>query len=242
MPVESTQPKYALIANTIQDRIISGRYPVRSLLPSESELMREFGTARATVVRALEFLRLEGWVVSRQGKGRVVLGRPHPDRSPAPARILRLLDGEDATSVTLLRAAPVPATDRVADILGLTTPVRVIARRRFLPDTGVVPPAFAVVHLPEDVAGRSGLVMNTPIRENLVARLARTGHSPRRVAERLTARPATAREAGLLNLHRGHCLIVSTLVVLDADGRPLAAVDAVQPADRTIVEFGHRLP
>jgi len=241
MPIESTPPKYAVIASTLQDRIISGRYPVRSLLPSESDLVREFGTARATVVRALEFLRLEGWLEPVQGKGRIVLGRPHADHVAAPARVLRLLDGEDAT-VTLLRAAPAPATDRVADLLGLVTPARVFVRRRLFADTGLNPPAFAIVYLPAAVAERSALVMNAPIREGLVQRLARTGHSPRRVTERLTARPANAREATLLGVHQGTCVIASTMVVLDTAGRPLAAVDAVQPANRTIVEFGHRLP
>ncbi|GIF75303.1 GntR family transcriptional regulator [Asanoa siamensis] len=242
MPVESTPPKYAVIAGAMQDRIISGRYPAGSLLPSEADLVREFGTARATVVRALEFLRLEGWLQAQQGKGRIVLGRPHAERASAPARVLRLFDGEDSTTVTLVRAAPVPATDRVADILGLSTPARVVARRRMLADTGVMPPAFAVVHLPDDIARRAVLVMNAPIREDLLSRLTRTGLGPRRVTERLMARPATAREASLLGVHRGRCLIASTVVVLDTDGRPLVAVDAVQPADRTIVEFGHRLP
>ncbi|MEV4619699.1 GntR family transcriptional regulator [Asanoa sp. NPDC049573] len=240
MAGEST-PKYALIASTIQDRIISGRYPVRSLLPSEADLVREFGTARATVVRALEFLRLEGWLEAQQGRGRTVLGRPHTERSPAPTRVLRLLAGEDSTHVSLLRAAPVPATDRTADLLGLTTPARVIARRRLLADSGAMPPAFAIVHLPDGIAQRSAMVMNAPIGEDVVSRLSRTGHNPRRITERLTVRPATPREASLLTVHRGRCLLVATLVVLDGEGRPLVAVDAVQPADRTIVEFGHGL-
>ncbi|MFC4530195.1 GntR family transcriptional regulator [Sphaerisporangium dianthi] len=58
-----------------QRRIESGDYPPGSLLPSENQLINEFGVSRPTVVAALRVLREQGWIDSQQGKGRFVRGR-----------------------------------------------------------------------------------------------------------------------------------------------------------------------
>src|SRR6266511_3694699 len=64
MPVEVTPPKYVVIINALQGRIEDGTYPAGALLPSEATLTREFAAARPTVVRALEYLRQQGWIES----------------------------------------------------------------------------------------------------------------------------------------------------------------------------------
>jgi GntR family transcriptional regulator len=241
MSIEPTPPKYAIIVNAMQDRITAGTYAIGAMLPSEADLVWEFGASRSTVVRALEFVRQQGWLEGQPGKGRIVLGRPAPRHSTTPARVMRLLDGEDTASVALLRATAVPATDRIAAVLTLSTPAKLVARRRLHADTGSAPPAFAVVYLPAEVARRVGLDVNAPVREGLLPRLDRAGLTPRHIAEQLSTRPPTAREASLLAVDRETCVFATTLTVLDAAGSPLLAVDAVQPADRTHVEHRYRL-
>src|SRR5690348_15067878 len=76
VPIEVAPPKYVLIVNAVQQRIESGTYPAGVMIPSETELMREFGASRPIMVRALDLLRQDGWIESHQGKGRFVLGRP----------------------------------------------------------------------------------------------------------------------------------------------------------------------
>ncbi len=44
--MEFSPPKYAQIVCTIQRRIGDGTYPAGGLLPSETQLMREFGVSR----------------------------------------------------------------------------------------------------------------------------------------------------------------------------------------------------
>lgn len=241
-PLESPPPKYAVIVNALQDRITTGTYVVGAMLPSEADLVREFGASRSTVVRALEFLRQQGWLEGQQGRGRVVLGRPVPGHSTTPARVMRLFDGEDTTTVVLLRAAAIPATDRIAAVLTLPVPARLVARRRLFADAASAPPVVAVVYLPAEVARRAALDVNAPVREGLLSRLGRSGHTPRRVAEQLSARMPTAREASLLGVDRQNCVLASLLTLLDANGAPLLVVDAVQPADRSHVEYRYRLP
>ena len=76
MSLESVPPKYAQLVTELQRRIESGRYPPGSAMPSEHQLIEEFSVSRPTVVAALRVLRDQGWIDSRQGKGRFVRGRP----------------------------------------------------------------------------------------------------------------------------------------------------------------------
>lgn len=67
--VPRSKPKYGLVADQIQRDIQTEKYPVGSNLPTESELMRAFGVSRDTVRKALQALRNQGLVSSRQGQG-----------------------------------------------------------------------------------------------------------------------------------------------------------------------------
>src|ERR1043165_1351573 len=69
-------PKYAQVVAEIKQRIERGTYPPGSLLPSEHQLVAEFGISRPTIVRALAALRQDGWIDTQQGKGSFVRGRP----------------------------------------------------------------------------------------------------------------------------------------------------------------------
>jgi GntR family transcriptional regulator len=62
-------PKYIRIRDWLLDRILSSGLTRGARLPSEHDLIRQFEVSRVTVRQALEALRLEGIVESRQGKG-----------------------------------------------------------------------------------------------------------------------------------------------------------------------------
>jgi len=72
-------PKYSLIADQLERDIRKGRYPVGSLLPTESALMTAYDVGRHTVRNAVQTLRIRGIVASRQGQGsRVVADISRP--------------------------------------------------------------------------------------------------------------------------------------------------------------------
>src|ERR1700722_5002573 len=73
---DDSSPKYAQVVAEIRRRIERGTYPPGSLLPSEHQLVAEFGISRPTIVRALAALRQDGWIDTQQGKGSFVRGRP----------------------------------------------------------------------------------------------------------------------------------------------------------------------
>ena len=68
----ASSSKYRHIFETLRDAITSGEYRVGQRLPSESELVRAFGTSRVTVNRALRELQLGGYIERRVGSGSFV--------------------------------------------------------------------------------------------------------------------------------------------------------------------------
>jgi len=70
--------RYHDIANTLRTRIAEGKYAHASVLPSESDMSKQFGASRVTVRRALEVLRDEGLITSRQGLGWTLVAGPMP--------------------------------------------------------------------------------------------------------------------------------------------------------------------
>ena len=67
-----TGSKYRQIFETLRDAITSGEYRLGQRLPSESALVRAFGTSRVTVNRALRELQLGGYIERRVGSGSFV--------------------------------------------------------------------------------------------------------------------------------------------------------------------------
>lgn len=66
------------VVRDLRDRILAGRYPKGSSLPTQRELAAAFAVSRDTVQRALKELAQEGWIQSRQGSGSKVIKAP-PD-------------------------------------------------------------------------------------------------------------------------------------------------------------------
>lgn len=72
--------RYHQIADELRRRITTGTYASGEVLPSEADLVAEHHASRVTVRKALELLRGEGLVASRQGFGWMVAGPTLPQR------------------------------------------------------------------------------------------------------------------------------------------------------------------
>lgn len=81
-------PKHREISRRLIADITAGRYGVGGRLPSEAQLMKEFGVSRPTVARALLDLQREGLIERRAGSGTYVRER---QARPAGTRKLGLL-------------------------------------------------------------------------------------------------------------------------------------------------------
>lgn len=71
---DATLYKYEQIAQILSERIRSGVYPPQTVL-SEVALEQEFGVARPTVRLAMKIIREQGLIITKRGKGSVVVHR-----------------------------------------------------------------------------------------------------------------------------------------------------------------------
>lgn len=82
--MKRTKILYLEIADKIKGEIISGKYPVGSLLPTETEMEELFGVSKITVRKAIELLATDEYVEKKSGKGTTVLSnRPYNKLSKA---------------------------------------------------------------------------------------------------------------------------------------------------------------
>ncbi|MBN2871979.1 MAG: GntR family transcriptional regulator, partial [Halothiobacillaceae bacterium] len=133
------RPVYQQLADSLRVRILSGELPPGSLLPSESELIHEYGISRGPIRQAVAQLKAEGLVDVRQGRGVFVRRRPtryrlsadrflharrHADRTPFPADLAT----GGTPRLEVRRHAVVEAPPEIADRLKLSKGTRVLAR------------------------------------------------------------------------------------------------------------------
>jgi len=66
-------PMYLQVKEEIKERILSNMYPVGENIPTESDLVEEFGVSKITVRRALTELAQEGFLLKQSGRGTRVI-------------------------------------------------------------------------------------------------------------------------------------------------------------------------
>lgn len=111
----SYTPVYVQLADIVRDRIDRGVYIPGQVLPSEQQLMQEFGLARITVRQAIKELRGEGIVVTEPRRGTYV--RETVDRQAVvvdgPAEVsARMPTPEERRDLELPPGVPVLVVER----------------------------------------------------------------------------------------------------------------------------------
>ncbi|MFE5895306.1 GntR family transcriptional regulator [Streptomyces sp. NPDC056462] len=241
MAYEVEPPKYVRLAQTIQRRIEDGTYPPGTRVPSENQLVQSFGMSRPTVVRALELLKRDGWLESRQGYGTIVRGRPEVVEQQDRRGREALERDESQTSGRLVEVGEVPVPARIASALGLPRRAKVLVRRFLVEEDGeaveLVSSYFPAGLVEGTELGRSE-VLSGSVREHLEARKKiRMDH----VTERVSARLPDSSEAELLAMSGGVPVLSVLVVACDASGQALQVSDVLLPADRQELEDTYRL-
>ena len=228
--LEFSPPKYAQIVSSVQHRIQDGTYPLGALLPSETQLVREFGVSRPTVVRALQVLQSQGWIDREHGRGSFVRNRAVVADQPRPGRAF-LDEAEGGAQSSLLHVGREPASSAVAALLRTPAGTPALLRKRLVEREGQ-PSELVSSWFPLDVAEGTDLGLAQPPPGGIYQHL----HAVKRlrfdhVAERVRARLVTAEEARLLKVGKQTAALNLFLTVYDAEDRPLQVVDAVLPGD-----------
>ncbi|WP_328781753.1 GntR family transcriptional regulator [Streptomyces canus] len=241
MAYEVEPPKYVRLAQTIQGRIEDGTYPPGTRVPSENQLVQAFGMSRPTVVRALELLKRDGWLESRQGFGTIVRGRPEVIEQQDRRGRAALKRDESQAPGRLIEVGHVPVPARVASALGLPKRAKVLVRRFLVEEDGEAVELVSS-YFPADLVDGTELespeALSGSVREHLEARKkVRFDH----VTERVAARLPDSGEAELLELPEGVPVLSVLVIACDTSGQALQVVDVLLPADRQELEDTYRL-
>ncbi|WP_344518050.1 GntR family transcriptional regulator, partial [Paractinoplanes durhamensis] len=72
---EGPTPLYVQVADAVEARIRSGELLPNRAIPSENQLVQEYGVARGTARKSIQLLRERGMIVTVVGRGSFVVPR-----------------------------------------------------------------------------------------------------------------------------------------------------------------------
>jgi DNA-binding GntR family transcriptional regulator len=152
--LQEAPAKYLQIAGYLRDQIIRGDIPPGAEVPSERQIAQEWNVSRPTATRALQTLRYQGLVESRQGAGTYV--RDVQMHRRAAQRYHRYRDrgaqyAADET-VEITAAEITSAPEHIASGLGVKPSEPVMIRRRIISRVGVGPVEIATSWWPAALA------------------------------------------------------------------------------------------
>ena len=149
--------KYKQIYEDIKEAIKKGQFMTGSFLPTEAQLMKDYGVSRTTVRKAMALLQEDGVVRICQGRGTEVI----EGKTAVPARDMRVLYDVKDLSEQFLIEGPKETSGSVVDVIqadtkiseglkvDLLTDVYRIQRLKYCGDT---PYDYVVSYVPCDLA------------------------------------------------------------------------------------------
>ena len=208
-------PLYFQLAQMLEGAIHDGALPPGARLENEVSLAERLSLSRPTVRRAIQSLVDKGLLVRRRGIGtQVVHGQV--SRGVELTSLWEDLETMGKTPSTKLLSLNIePASQKIADILGITkgTPVNHLRRIRYADKT---PVSLMENWIPVDVTDLS----DEDFEKHGLYQLLRVRGTVIRVAkQRILARKATAPEADHLEVERGAALLEMERTSFDNSGR-----------------------
>lgn len=222
--------RYQQIAQVLRARIAA--VGAGHVLPSESDLSTEFGVSRVTVRRALETLRDERLVESRQGFGWFAATAPLQQRLTQLDTIERQLEERGIhPQRQIIEFAFVPAPAHVADRLRCDQVLRVKRVNRADGDPFAVVTVWCPAELGQHLSRRD--VECRPFYELL-------GVALRGATQSIGAASVSADDAALLEVPIGSPVLRCERLTTSTAGEPILLSEHIFPAHRT--EFVVDLP
>ncbi|HEX5825156.1 MAG TPA: GntR family transcriptional regulator [Candidatus Limnocylindrales bacterium] len=221
-------PHHRRIEQVLRERITSLRPGAR--LPSDSELVAEFGVSRMTARNAMQRLAEEGLVARQPGRGSFVAVPPAHRRADRLMTFSQEMARRGRTpSSRLLARAIRPSTRAEAADLDLPVSEPIVEIRRIrLADSEPIALESAIL-----VSSCAAAVMTADLeRGSLHEAITRSGQTLRRGTGTVGAAAATAEDARLLAIRRGDPLLVERRVIADVAGRRIEATESRYPASR----------
>jgi GntR family transcriptional regulator len=256
-----TSSRFRQIADDLRERVALGEFGDQGALDSESALCARYTVSRVTVRRALEMLRGQGLVESRQGSGWFANGGSfHQTLALGTFRHASSAVAESGKAMTrnVVEFGYRQASPAIAATLGLTADAAVAAvaagaaeaaaaARQAYTDTyadalhsrsvrtvDAVPLDLVAEWVPAAIAGHLSRADATD--PGIWQSLQRDGHRVVSVRQTITAGIASADDATLLDVAIGSPLLLIRRLALDERKQPLALSDHRYLAHRFSLE------
>lgn len=244
------RPAYIAIADDLRSQILDGGLKADDKLPSEPELMADYGVSRIVVRQALDVLRTEGLIVKQQGRGsyvrtlvpptRRVIGHLYNER-PASSPFAAVTAAGGQRPEWDYNSRKTTASKVIADRLGIAAGDPVMRTSyRFLADDEPVMlstsfEALAITEGTEIEQPESGPVTG------VVPRFDRIGLHITHVKEDVTGRAARPYEAETLSVPPGVPVLVIERTYYVKD-RPVETADIVVSSARYLLSYRLEIP
>ena len=231
LSVDSDIPLYSQLAGIVKRSISAGALAPGDLLPSESELCRNFDISRSTVRQAIGALQAEGLVTRRQGRGTFVA---EPKTLPRAQNVYSFTSEIRAMgltpSSTLVEFQLVAPPPDVARMLGLRDPEAPVYRFVRVRSVNGEPLILETSFYPRDLyPGLTEELLRTGSVYNL---LRGEGVIPARAVDSYEAVLLGREEASLLNCRSGSCGFYVQRRTFNSDGACYEYTQSLVRGDR----------
>lgn len=223
-------PLYYQLENVLREKIASGAVAPGERLPTESELIKQYGVSRITVRQALGTLAEEGLIERQQGRGTFVSQRRTRRRkfdgvTHLTGSLDELLEMGSDVQIKVLEFNLVEADKNEAEIfqVKIGTPVYRLKRLRLFDNK---PYSLIVNYLPHEIGSK---LTQEELTSGAILSMIETkfGVHLNEAKQQIKAELADPYAAGQLNVRVGSPLLSIERTVFADDGKP--------------VEFGHTL-
>lgn len=233
------KPLYQQFRDIVEEAIDSGKWEPNDKIPSENQLSAKYGLSRMTVRSVLLDLVKEGKLYRVQGKGTYVAEQKIEAMSLYYVGIREQLEqmGYEVSTKTI-ECGIIPSDSNVARHLNLKegTPVYRIKRVRSISKKG--PVSIHVSYIPEKYS--AGLTPEVLEKEQLCVLMNQNfGLQRKRVTETLESVAADEEEARLLNIEKGHPLLMLKDEQFSEEDAPYEYTKVVFRGDRFKIRLNY---
>jgi DNA-binding GntR family transcriptional regulator len=220
---KTAQPRYRSVADTLMEGILSGKYPVGSILPGETDVATQFAISRHTARDAMRLLEQAGMITRRRRVGSMVVSNELPMRYNQRIESLNdLLQYSNASRLQVLESSEVALNEAQAQLLRLkpgTPCVSLIGIRYQRHDNR--PFAYSEILLPVTLKATRAKMRDPLAAARELTRKVDTPHL-QSIEQTLVAESATRKLAGILKIRAGAALLKSMRVYFGSNGRVAA--------------------